>query len=87
MLDHFDENWPAVRQNVGKAHQVCIWLVKIIRREASDLRVSEMFYRSVVQEVLLFGVENWVLLAEMYRKLAGVHVGFLIEEKGQKSKR
>ena len=38
---------------------------------------SESFYRSVVQEVLLFGAETWVLLAAMSKNMEGVHVGFL----------
>ena len=38
-----------------------------------------MFYWVVVQAVLLFGAETWVLLAAMSRKLEGVHVGFLIQ--------
>ena len=48
--------------------------------------MSEIFYRSVVQAVLLFGEETWVLLAEMYRKLEGVHVCFFRQVTGQKSK-
>ena len=39
--------------------------------------VSENFYRVVVQAVLLFGAETWVLTAAMLEKLEGVHVGFL----------
>ena len=31
----------------------------------------------MVQAVLLFGAETWVLLEVMYRNLEGVHVGFL----------
>ena len=49
------------------------------------MRVSEMFYREVVQAVLLFGTDNWVLLAEISRKLKGVHVGFLRHVTGQKA--
>ena len=31
----------------------------------------------MVQAVLLFGAETWVLTAAMLQKLEGVHVGFL----------
>ena len=37
--------------------------------------------------MLLFGAETRVLSAELYRKLEGVHVGFLGQVRGQKSKR
>ena len=36
-------------------------------------RVSAIFYRAVVQKVLLFGAETWVLLEEMSWNLEGVH--------------
>ena len=45
--------------------------------EGSDLLVSEMFYREVVQAVLLFGYKKWVLLAAISNNLEGVYVGFL----------
>ena len=55
VLDRSDDNWPEVRRNVEKARQVWIWIGKLLRREGSDLRVSEMFYQELVQAVLLFG--------------------------------
>ena len=56
-------------------------------REGEDPRVSEMFYRAVVQAVLLLGAETWVLLAAMSRKLEGVHIGFLRQVPDNKAKR
>ena len=46
-----------------------------------------MFYQAVVQSVLLFGAENWFLLVAISLNLEGVHVGFLRNLTGQKSKR
>ena len=79
MLDRSDDDWPAVRRNVSKAHQVWIWLGKLLWREGADPLVSEMFYRAVVQVVLFFGAEIWVLSAGMSKKMEEVHVGFLIQ--------
>ena len=45
-----------------------------------------MFYQAVVQVVLLFGSETWVLLSAMSRKLEGVHMGFLRQVMGKKYK-
>ena len=42
----------------------------------------EKLYRGVVQEVLLFGAETWVLTAAMLQKIEGVHVGFLRQVAG-----
>ena len=39
----------------------------------------------MVQAVLLYGAETWVLLEVMSRKLEGVHVVFLRPLTGQKS--
>ena len=49
--------------------------------------MSETFYWTVVQAVLLFGEDTWVLLAGVPSKLERVHVGFLIQAMGQMAKR
>ena len=49
--------------------------------------VSAMFYPAVVQTVLLFGAETWVLLEDISRNMVGLHVGFIIQVTGQKAKR
>ena len=60
---------------------------KLLRREGEDPRVSEIFYQAVMQAVLLFGAENWVLLVAMYRNLELVHMVFLRQMIGHKAKR
>ena len=37
------------------------------RREGEDPRVAAIFYRSVTQAVLIFGLETWVILTDMAR--------------------
>ena len=37
----------------------------------------EKFYHAVVQAVILFGAETWVLTAPMMQRLEGEHVYFL----------
>ena len=44
------------------------------------------FYRTVVQTVLLFGAETWVLLATMTKNTEGVHMGFLRKVTGKTSR-
>ena len=55
-------------------------------REWAEPQVPVMFYWVVVQSVLLFGAEIWVLLAAMFWKLEGVHVRFLRQIMGHKAK-
>ena len=45
-----------------------------------------MFYLEVVQSVLLFGAETWVLLVVMSKNLEGVPVGFLRQVTGKTAK-
>ena len=52
-------------------------LGKMLQREGADPAVSAKLYRAVIQAVVLFGAENWVLSAPMAQRLKGVRVGFL----------
>ena len=58
VLHWADEEWPAVRRNIGRAIQFWGRLGKLLRREGAYPIVSAEFYRAVVQAVLLFGAET-----------------------------
>ena len=49
----------------------------IQRRDITDFKVKEIFYRTVVQAMLLFVSEYWVVSVTMYRTVEGTHTGFL----------
>ena len=53
-----DDDWPAVAGNLKKAQR--IWG-----------RISGSFFKAVVQQVLLFGAETWVVTPKMERALSG----------------
>ena len=76
VLHRMDEDWPAVSRNIGRTRQVLGSLGKLLRREGADLIVSENLYRAVVQAVLLFGSETWVLMETMLKTGGGTR-GFL----------
>ena len=59
----------------------------MLRKEGANLIISEKFYQSVVQEVLLFGSETWMLTAAIMKRLKGVHVKFLRQVTGKKAQR
>ena len=46
-----------------------------------------MFYREVVQAILMYGSEMWVISVEMERKVEGTHTGFLIQVTGKRARR
>ena len=49
--------------------------------------VLAMFYRVVEKSILLYGLETWVLSAEMENKVEGAHTDFLREITGKKARR
>ena len=73
MLERSDNDRLAVLWNFGKARWIWSRLWKLLQREGEEPRVYAMFYQAVVQAVLIFGAETWVLLESMSRKLEGVH--------------
>ena len=64
-----DDDWPAVAGNLGKARKIWGRIQRILSREGADKRVPGNFFKAVVQQVLLFGAETWVVLPRMERAL------------------
>ena len=48
-------------------------LAKILGREGADKRTAKRFYVAVVQAVLLFGSETWVLTPRLEKSLERFH--------------
>ena len=65
------------------SHRVWGILVKMLRRELSDPKVVEMFYREVIHVLLLFVLDAWFLLAAVER----MHTGFLRKITGKRARR
>ena len=55
------DGWPAVIINLKKARNSWYCLYRIWGREGANPRMSGRFYLLVVQKVLLFGAETWVV--------------------------
>ena len=64
-----DDDWPAVVRNLERARALCKRMMRVLRREGLEPRVSGFFFKAVVQEVLLFGTETWVVTPRMGRFL------------------
>ena len=47
-----------------------------MRREGADPITSAAFYRAVVQALLLFGADTWVLSAATENSISGFHIFF-----------
>ena len=65
-----DDDWPAVAGNLVKARKSWGRLQGILSREGATKWVSGNFFKAVVQQVLLFGAETWVVSPIMERALS-----------------
>ena len=66
-----DDDWPEVVGNLRKAREIWGQLSRILRQEGEDLKVLGHFFKLVMQALLLFGAETWVLTPSMERALGG----------------
>ena len=79
--------WKEVHRNINKARSIWKRLGKMLIWEGADSRVSYLFYRAVVQVVLLFGSESWALSEAMIGVVEVTHVGFLRQITGNQARR
>ena len=68
-----DDNWPVVVHNLQRARQKWAQLSRVLIREGADDRTSGQINLAVVQSVLIYGSETWVLKPRMQRVLGGFH--------------
>ena len=81
------DDWPSVAGNLSKARRSWGRLQRILSREGATPRVSGSFFKGVVQQVLLFGAETWVVTPKMYRALSGFLHGAARRLTGRKARR
>ena len=69
VLTATDDNCPEVVEKVWKARKIWARMEMILIQEGASPRVSGMFSKEVVQAVLLFRSETWVMNPRMGRAL------------------
>jgi hypothetical protein len=73
-LSATNSDWPALYKNLAKARTKWAMISRVLWRESrANTRVSRMFYKAVVQSVLLFGSESWVWSQSMVKTVEGFH--------------
>ena len=82
-LDQTDDDWPAIRRKIKQARTVWERLGKLLIQEGADTRVAEMFYREVVQAVLLFVSDTCLISSGMERKVEVTHTVFMSQITGK----
>eukprot|EP00956_Cyclotella_meneghiniana_P003690 scaffold4479_cov46-Cyclotella_meneghiniana.AAC.3 len=69
-----DNDIQAVRKNPSKARKSWRMLSRLLREENAEPRVCGMFYKAVIQLVLLYGSETSALTATARKCLEGFHI-------------
>ena len=64
-----NNDWPEVKQNLRQARVNWGQMVRTLGREVTDRRKAGRFYVELVQEVLFFGSETWVVTPRMEKAL------------------
>ena len=82
-----DDDWPAVEGNLRKASKSWVWITRILSREGAEPKISGILCKAVVQTVLLFGAETWVLNPRMERALRSFQHRFSQHITGRKPSR
>ncbi len=69
-----DDDVQAVRNQLCKRHGTWARIGQVLRRENAPPRISAKFYKAIVQSVLLYGSETWVLSPAVMARLEGFHI-------------
>ena len=71
VISEADDDWAEVVNNLSWARAVWRRMTRILSREGAAPQVSGLFFKAVVQAVLLFGLEKCVATPHMGKDLGG----------------
>jgi hypothetical protein len=74
LLAYDDNDTQTVRNNLKKARGVWARQSRMIRAENVSPRVCGIFYKAIVQSILLFGSETWNLSPVSLKSLEGFNI-------------
>ncbi len=74
LLAQDDDNLQAIRNQMRKARGTWARVGQVLRAENVPPRIAAKFYKAVVQAVLLYGSEMWVLSTAALASLEGFHI-------------
>ncbi len=73
ILEEGDSDVPTVNRNIKRATGTWGMIGRVLSSEGASPRAMGSFYKVVVQSVLLYGSESWVLSKAMMKKLKSFH--------------
>jgi hypothetical protein len=69
-----DDDIGAIRHNITKARKKWQTLSQILTRQGARPKIMGVFYKAVIQAILLYGSETWVMTKEKYNLLNSFHI-------------
>ena len=73
VLADSEDDWPALVVNIRKEQTNWDMMSRVLVREGGNTQVSGKFFEALVQVVLIFGSETWVVTPCMGWSLGGFH--------------
>jgi hypothetical protein len=73
MMANNNSDWPALYQNLRKAKTKWALISRPLIRTGVAPEFLGMFYKAIVQAVLLYGCETWVVTPDILRTMEGLH--------------
>ena len=68
-----NSNWVALYRNLRKSQQWWWMLKKLLTKTGATVQAQAMMYKALVQTVLIYESETWVVMDEMLKVLEGFH--------------
>ena len=73
ILTDTNSDWPSLYHNLLKARRRWALVSRILEKEGASVRARGMFYKSIVQSILLFGSETWTVTGALLKVLNSFH--------------
>ena len=73
VLSASDDDWLEVIRNLRRARQKWAQLSRVLVQEGVDAQISGMFYIAVVQALIIYRSETWVMSPRIGKTLGGLH--------------
>jgi hypothetical protein len=74
MMAQDDDDTQALRAQLRKAGATWAWVGQVLRNENTSPFVAAQFYQAIVQAILLYGSETWVISRTAMVRLEGFHI-------------
>ena len=73
ILSYNNRDTLAMRHNLQKARAKWAMIRRLLARDKATPQISAIFYRAIVETVLLYGSETWAITQPMLNTLNGFH--------------